>query len=105
MKHKSDISIVPECKNPERLQLPNNVQKPTQIIWYVENQNKSPGVFSYSDYKLDLLDFHNQEFKNILPISLTNGKIEFTIFTIWANNPKDKDGAYVTQIWKALKFY
>ncbi|MGK4567782.1 hypothetical protein [Flavobacterium sp. 3HN19-14] len=22
-----------------------------------------------------------------------------------ANNPKDKDGAYVTQIWKALHFY
>lgn len=105
LKHTPDILIVPECENPDRLLFPNHVQKPTQIIWYGENQNKGLGVFSYSNYKLNLLDCHNPNFKNILPISVTNGKIKFILFAIWANNPKDEDGAYVTQIWKALKFY
>lgn len=105
LKHLPDILVIPECENPEKLKFPMEINKPSEIIWVGENQNKGLGVFSYSDYRIKLLDCHNPNFKNILPISVTGGKIDFTLFAIWANNPKDKDGAYITQIWKALSFY
>ncbi|MDR7209254.1 hypothetical protein [Flavobacterium piscis] len=40
-----------------------------------------------------------------MPIAVTGGKIDFTLFAIWANNPQDKDGQYVTQVWKAINYY
>lgn len=52
-----------------------------------------------------MLDNHNSELKTILPLSVSNGNYDFILFAIWANNPEDKDGVYVTQIWKALHHY
>lgn len=103
--HNPDILIVPECENPDKLIFENECQIPKEIIWYGTNKNKGLGVFSYSDYKFKLLDCHNPNFKNILPISVTGGKIDFIMFAIWANNPDDKEGQYVTQIWKAIHYY
>ncbi len=100
-----DVLIIPECENEERLNFSEDLKKPCDIIWYGKNQSKGIGIFSFNNYKLKLLDCHNPNFKNILPISVTNGEIEFILFAIWANNPEDKDGAYVTQIWKALNYY
>jgi exonuclease III len=103
--HKPDILVVPECENQEKLKFAEGLQLPTDILWYGKNQHKGIGVFSFNGYKLELLDCHNTSFKNILPISVTGGKIDFILFAIWANNPDDKDGAYVTQVWKALNYY
>jgi exonuclease III len=103
--YKPDILIVPECENPEKLKFENINLIPKDILWYGTNQNKGLGVFSYSNYKFRLLECHNPNFKNILPISVTGGKIDFILFAIWANNPEDKDGQYVTQIWKAINYY
>jgi len=103
--HNPDIAVISECESPEKLKFPNGVQTPNDIIWYGANLNKGIGVFSYSDYRLQLLDCHNPDFKNILPIAVTGGKVNFTLFAVWANNPADKDGAYVTQVWKAINYY
>lgn len=103
--HQPDILVVPECENPERLKFTEQRLVPKDMMWYGNNPNKGLGVFSYSDYKLCLLDCHNPNFKNILPIAVTGGKVDFILFAIWANNPEDKDGHYVTQIWKAIKYY
>jgi len=102
---KPDILIVPECEHPDKLKFPNGTRIPNDVFWFGENRNKGLGVFSYCDYKIKLLDNHNPEFKTILPLSLKNGKLDFTLFAIWANNPKDRDGHYVTQVWKALQHY
>jgi exonuclease III len=103
--HKPDILVIPECENEERLKFPDGLQIPDNIVWHGKNQHKGIGVFSFNNYKLELLDCHNPDFKNILPISVTGGEIDFILFAIWANNPEDKDGPYVTQIWKALHYY
>jgi exodeoxyribonuclease-3 len=103
--HKPDILIVPECECPEKLIFKNNNLIPNDILWYGTNQNKGLGIFSYGNYKFKLLECHNPNFKNILPISVTNGEIDFVMFAIWANNPNDKDGQYVTQVWKAINYY
>lgn len=103
--HKPDILIIPECENIERLKFSKDVPLPTDMLWYGANQNKGLGVFSYSDYRFELLDCHNPDFKNVLPIAVTKGKVDFILFAVWANNPQDKDGQYVTQVWKAINYY
>lgn len=103
--YKPDILVVPECENQDKLKFAEGLQLPTDILWHGKNQHKGIGVFSFNGYKLELLDCHNASFKNILPISVTGGKIDFILFAIWTNNPDDKDGAYVTQVWKALNYY
>ena len=79
---------------------------PTNSFWYGSNKNKGIGVFSYSHYKFKLLDCHNPSFKNILPLSVSApGCLDFTLFAVWANNPEDLDGSYITQVWKAIQYY
>ena len=103
--YKPDIVVIPECEHPDKLKFNAGVPLPNDIFWYGENPNKGLGVFSYSNYRFKLLPNHNPQLKTILPLAVTGGEIDFTLFAIWANNPKDKDGAYVTQIWKALHHY
>ena len=40
-----------------------------------------------------------------MPLAVTGGQFDFTLFAIWANNPQDKDGQYITQVWKAINYY
>lgn len=103
--HQPDILVVPECEHPDKLKFADGILLPQDVVWHGENRHKGLGVFSYSDYRLELLDCHNPAFKTILPIQVSNGKIKFILFAVWANNPKDKEGAYVTQIWKAFHHY
>ena len=100
-----DILIVPECEHPDKLKFKDGIKIPTDVFWFGKNVNKGLGVFSYCDYKFKLLNNHNPELKTILPLSVSNTRNDFILFAIWANNPQDKDGAYVTQIWKALRHY
>jgi hypothetical protein len=41
----------------------------------------------------------------VIPIAVSGGQFDFTLFAIWANNPKDPDGHYITQVWKAISYY
>jgi endonuclease/exonuclease/phosphatase family metal-dependent hydrolase len=41
----------------------------------------------------------------IIPIAVTDGQFDFKLFAIWANNPTDRDGQYVEQVWKAVHHY
>ena len=105
LKYKPDILVVPECEHPDKLKFNKETPIPTDIFWYGTNLHKGLGVFSYGNYKFKLLDVHNPDFRNVLPLSVTGGKFDFTLFAIWANNPRDKDGHYITQIWKAMHYY
>lgn len=100
-----DILIIPECEHPDKLTFDSGTPQPTDVFWYGANPNKGVGVFSYGEYKFNLLDVHDPDLKNILPISVMGGKFDFILFAVWANNPQDKDGQYVTQVWKAIHYY
>ena len=105
LKHRPDIVIVPECEHPDKLKFESGVTLPDDVFWFGNNQHKGLGVFSYNQYKFQISDTHNPDFRTVLPLKVINKKIEFTLFAIWANNPKDKGFEYVGQIWKALHFY
>lgn len=105
LKEKPDILIIPECECPDKLKFNTGTPIPTDIFWYGSNPNKGLAVFSYCDYKFQLLEIHNPDFKNIIPLSVSDGQFDFTLFAIWANNPQDKDGHYITQVWKAINYY
>lgn len=103
--HKPDILIVPECEHPDKLLFNADTKKPTDTLWFGTNRNKGLGIFSYSDFRFEVLDEHNQDLQMIIPISVTGGSFDFILFAIWANNPKDPDGQYVEQVWKAIHHY
>jgi exodeoxyribonuclease III len=103
--HQPDILIVPECEHPDKLIFPEAVQKPVDTVWFGKNQNKGLGIFSYSDFRFKLLPGYNPRFKLVIPISVTSKRFNFTLYAIWAYNPGDPDGTYITQVWKAIKYY
>jgi exonuclease III len=103
--HHPDILVVPECEHPDKLKFNPDTPPPTDIFWHGDNPHKGLGVFSYSQYRFQLLNIHNPNFKHILPLKVTGGPFDFTLFAVWANNPKDRDGQYITQVWKAMHAY
>ena len=103
--HKPDIVIIPECEHPDKLKFNHEIPLPKDVLWSGKNLNKGLGIFSYSGYKFKLHDSYIPDFRNVLPITVTGGKMDFTLFAIWANNPQDKGHEYIGQVWKALNFY
>ena len=102
---KPDIVIVPECEHPDNLKFTEAIPLPKDIIWIGKNQNKGLGIFSYSEYKFQIHHSYEPSLKNIVPLLVTGGKIDFTLFAVWANNPEDKGYEYIGQVWKALNHY
>jgi exonuclease III len=105
LKQRPDIAIISECEHPDKLKFKAGVPVPTDILWSGKNQNKGIGIFSYTNYKFQLHDSYNPVFRNIIPIVVTGGKIDLTLFAVWANNPEDKGYQYIGQVWKALAHY
>lgn len=103
--YKPDILIVPECEHLDKLKFPIDTMNPTDMLWFGTNQNKGLGIFSYNNFRIELLDTYNPDFKMIIPIAVTGGNFDFTLYAIWANNPSDPEGQYVEQVWKAIHFY
>jgi exodeoxyribonuclease-3 len=103
--HKPDILVVPECEHPDKLLYPPGTPVPTDTLWFGRNQHKGLGIFSYSKHRFSVPDVHNHDLRMIIPIHVTGGKVDFNLFAIWANNPNDKDGQYVEQVWKAIHHY
>ncbi|MBS1653864.1 MAG: endonuclease/exonuclease/phosphatase family protein [Bacteroidetes bacterium] len=103
--HKPDIAVIPECEHPDKLHFAKEIPAPDDMAWFGENKNKGIGIFSYSGYRIKVLDEYNEQFKYIIPLHVRSKAIQFTLLAIWANNPADPDGQYVTQIWKAIHHY
>ena len=105
LEYKPDILIVPESEHPDKLLFTNDTPKPTDILWFGKNKNKGLAILSYSNFRFKVFDNHNQDLQMIIPIAVTNGQLDFNLFAIWANNPADRDGQYIEQVWKAVNHY
>lgn len=105
LKHKPDILVVPECEHPDKLKFKKKSQHYHDVLWFGSNHHKGLGIFSYSDFRFKLDKGYDPDFKLVIPISAQNKKTKLQLYAIWANNPGDRDGAYVTQVWKAINHY
>jgi len=103
--YKPDILIIPECEHPDKLLFPIDTPKPIDTLWFGKNKNKGLAILSYSNFRFTVLDNHNQDLQMIVPIAVTDGQYAFNLFAIWANNPTDRDGQYIEQVWKAIHYY
>jgi len=105
LRYKPDILIVQECEHPDKLRFDCSIPQPTDVLWFGNNRNKGLGIFSYSDFSLKLHRSHNEALQLIVPLRISRGSFQFILYAIWAHNPGDPDGQYITQVWKALKHY
>ena len=106
LSHKPDILVVPECESEEKLKFGKLTPKPNEFIWFGDSPNKGIGIFSYSNYKLELLPSYNPNFRYIIPIKVTKGDNSFLLFAIWAMDNKEfPEARYIGQIWLAINYY
>lgn len=101
-----DILVVSECESENKLNFGDLTPKPTDFFWYGDSENKGIGIFSYSDYKFDLLKIFNPRYRFIIPLKVTGKDCSFLLFAIWAMDNKEKPEArYIGQIWLAINYY
>jgi exonuclease III len=106
LSYSPDILIIPECENVDKLKFGNLMPTPNNFYWHGENSNRGIGIFSYSDYQIELQPFFNPNFRFIIPLKITKGPISLTLFAIWAMNDKlNYEARYIGQIWLAINFY
>lgn len=106
LKQNPDILIIPECENEERLKFGKLTPKPNDFFWYGDRPNKGIAIFSYSDYRFELLKEFNPKFKYIIPLKVTNKNETFLLFAIWAmDNKQNPLARYIGQVWLAINYY
>ena len=99
-----DILVIPESESPEKFNLKKGVPEPYDSFWYGDNPNKGIGVYTYNNFKIELLKEHNPEFRYIIPLLITNQEIEFVLLATWCQRPEKSDN-YGTHTWNAIKYY
>jgi exodeoxyribonuclease III len=103
---KPDILIISECENEVKLEFDKLTAKPNDFFWYGESENKGIGIFSYSDYKFELIEQFNPRFRYIIPLKAKSDKDEFILYAIWAmDNKENYYERYIAQIWLAINYY
>lgn len=101
-----DILVVQECEHPDKLVFSSTTQRPNDFHWYGDSVHKGLGIYSYSDYKFELLPDFNPEFRYILPFRVSVHGQTFTLFAIWAmDNKENHEARYIGQIWLAINHY
>jgi exodeoxyribonuclease-3 len=74
-------------------------------LWFGDNLKKGIGIFSYSDFQLELHKEYDASFKYVIPIKVT-GPLTFNLIAVWAmNDPNDVRKRYVGQVYSAINRY
>lgn len=101
-----DILVVQECEHPDKLKFSSTTQLPNDIYWYSDGGKKGIGIFSYSDYKFEILPEFNPTFRYIIPLVVTGYGHTFTLLAVWAmNNKENPEARYIGQVWFAINYY
>jgi len=105
--HKPDILLIQEYEHPDKLIFGATTQKPNDKYWYGDNKHKGLCIFSFCDYRFNLLDSFNPEFRYyVLPFRITGPGHHFILFAIWAmDNKENRKARYIGQVWQALNHY
>lgn len=103
---KPDIMVICECENKKKLKFGSLTPTPKDFFWYGNNEHKGIGIFSYSDFKFELLKTFNTEFRYVIPLKVSNKNEAFYLLAIWAmDNKERKEARYIAQVWLAINHY
>jgi exonuclease III len=106
LSYQPDILIVPESEHPNKLIFSETNPKPNCMYWHGDNLHKGIGIYSYSEYKFELLSDFNPEFRFVLPFRVTWHDHTFVLFAIWAMpNKEEYEKRYIGQVWGAINYY
>lgn len=106
LKYQPDILVVQECEHPDKLAFGKVMPQPNDFYWYGNNIHKGIAIFSYSDYKIELISDFNPEFRYVLPFKVSGHGQDFTLFAIWAmDDKKNREANYIGQVWQAINYY
>jgi len=101
-----DLLVIPECECEKKLNFGKKVSQPRSFYWFGDNENKGLGVFSYSDWTIECLDYHNPRFRYVLPLKLKKKNEEHLLLAVWAMDDKEnKYRRYIGQVWEAINYY
>jgi len=99
---KPDILIVPECENPEKI----NNKFYYQELWVGHNKHKGLGVFSFNNIDINIHDSYSEEYKYVLPITVSDSLKRINLIAIWSqNNKEDPRRRYIGEVWNSLNYY
>jgi len=74
-------------------------------LWFGDNRKKGIGIFSHSDFELELHEEYNPLFKYVIPIKV-KGPLEFNLIAIWAmNDLQEVRKRYIGQVYSAITHY
>lgn len=106
LSQRPDILVVQECEHPDKLVFNSSTQQPNDFHWYGDSIHKGLAIYSFSNYKFELLPYFNSAFRYILPFRVTGHGQTFTLFAIWAMSNKENYVArYIGQIWLSINHY
>lgn len=105
MRNSPDILVIQECEHPDKLKDTFGKKKPVSALWFGNNMHKGLGIFSFNGFNLKKHASHNSSIKLVIPVIVKKDAEKFMLFAIWAHNPTDPDGQYITQVWKAVHHY
>ena len=104
LKLRPDILIIQECESFDKLGALS--LKYCDSYWYSDSDRKGIAIFTFSDYKIELLPQFNPEFRFVLPLRIYNNGLSLTLFAIWAmNNKENRVARYIGQVWFAINYY
>jgi exonuclease III len=106
LSYQPDILIIPESEHTDKLIFNKTIPKPNCNYWHGDILNKGIGIYSYNDYKFELLAEFNPEFRYVLPFRVNGKGQTFIMFAIWAmSNKENYEARYIGQIWRAINHY
>jgi exodeoxyribonuclease-3 len=92
-----DLVVVPECEY--------FGEGTDKNLWLGDNRKKGIGIFSYSEFQLELQKEYDPSFKYVIPIEVT-GPLDFNLIAVWAmNDTKDVRKRYIGQVYSAVNHY
>jgi len=103
-KYLGDIYIIQECTKDD---IENLKESYKYCMWYGDNIDSKYGIGIFSDnFKIELLQNFNPDFRFVIPFKIYNENDEFIIFVVWTKD-KDKNNKkmeYTEQTWQAINY-
>jgi endonuclease/exonuclease/phosphatase family metal-dependent hydrolase len=103
-KYLADIYIIQECTKDD-IEFLKDVHK--YCMWYGDNIDSKYGIGIFSnDFKMELLQDFNPDFRFVIPFKIYDENNEFYIFVVWTKD-KDKNNKkieYTEQTWNAINY-